>query len=86
MNAVDTNVLVYAADSAEPDRQNQAVSLLSRLGNDPDQTVLLWQVAVEYLACLRRWELTGASPAKTRSCFWASLSRSSSVCFHRRAR
>lgn len=59
MNAVDTNVLVYAADSAEPDKQEQAVSLLSRLGNDPDQTVLLWQVAVECLACLRRWETRG---------------------------
>lgn len=59
MNAVDTNVLVYAADSAEPVKQSQAVELLSRLENDPNQVVLLWQVAVEYLACLRRWESLG---------------------------
>lgn len=59
MNAVDTNVLVYAADSAEPVKQNQAVELLSRLENDPNQVVLLWQVGVEYLACLRRWESLG---------------------------
>lgn len=56
MNAVDTNVLVYAADSAESVKQSQAVDLLSRLENDPYQVVLLWQVAVEYVACLRRWE------------------------------
>lgn len=28
MNALDTNVLVYAADSAEPVKQNQVVELL----------------------------------------------------------
>ena len=59
MNAVDTNVLVYAADSAEPVKQSQAVDLLSSLENDPSQVVLLWQVAVEYVACLRRWESLG---------------------------
>lgn len=43
MNAVDTNVLVYAADSAEPVKQSQAVDLLIRLESDPDQVVLLGQ-------------------------------------------
>ncbi|MBX3439034.1 MAG: PIN domain-containing protein [Planctomycetaceae bacterium] len=59
MNAIDTNVLIYAVDSADPVRQSQAINLLNTLANDPDKVVLLWQVAVEYLACLRRWENLG---------------------------
>ena len=41
MNAVDTNVLIYACDSGDTTRQEQAVRLLTEL---PDG-VLLWQVA-----------------------------------------
>ena len=56
MNAVDTNVLVYAVDSSEPDKQALAIELLTRLASVPSPVVLPWQVAVEFLACLRRWE------------------------------
>lgn len=64
MNAIDTNVLVYAIDLNEPAKQAQAQAraLLRRLG--PSSTaVLLWQVAGEYLSCLRRFAATGRFPA-----------------------
>lgn len=59
MNAVDTNVLVYALDSDDPVRQAKAHDLIGRLIQNPDDTVLLWQVAGELLACLRKWESAG---------------------------
>ena len=51
MNAIDTNVLVYAIDSHEPAKQVKARNLLSQQ-NALSDTVLLWQVAGEYLSCL----------------------------------
>lgn len=59
MNAVDTNVVVYALDADEPAKQAKAIALLDQLSLDPSQTVLLWQVAGEFLSCLRRWESAG---------------------------
>jgi predicted nucleic acid-binding protein len=59
MNAVDTNVLVYFLDEDEPTKRGQAIGLLDRLGKDEVETVLLWQVAGEFLCCLRRWESEG---------------------------
>lgn len=62
MNAIDTNVLVYAIDSHEPVKQAKARELLSRL-NPGSTTILPWQVACEYLSCLRRFAVTGRFPA-----------------------
>ena len=59
MNAIDTNVLVYAIDESEAVKQSEAIHLLKSLGTQPIRLVLLWQVAVEFLACLRRWEAAG---------------------------
>jgi len=59
MNAVDTNVLVYHVDADEPAKRPQAIELLDRLGKAQVETVLLWQVAAEFLSCLRRWENEG---------------------------
>jgi hypothetical protein len=42
MNAVDTNVLLYAQDPREQDKQRIAQSLIA----DLEDGVLLWQVAV----------------------------------------
>jgi predicted nucleic acid-binding protein len=56
MNAVDTNVLVYAVDTEVPDKQSLAIEFLSSLAGVPSPVVLPWQVVVEFLACLRRWE------------------------------
>jgi predicted nucleic acid-binding protein len=59
MNAVDTNVLVYFVDRDEPAKRDKAVKLLDSLVREDVETVLLWQVAAEFLSCLRRWEHEG---------------------------
>ena len=59
MNAVDTNVFVYAFDSDEPVKRAKAHELLDRLTQQPAETVLLWQAASEFLNCLRKWESAG---------------------------
>ncbi len=56
MNAVDTNVLVYFVDHDEPMKRNKASQLFLQLARSDVETVLLWQVAAEFLSCLRRWE------------------------------
>ncbi|HJU54635.1 MAG TPA: PIN domain-containing protein [Pyrinomonadaceae bacterium] len=50
MNAVDTNVLIYARDPRDSVKQATATVLLSSLTDG----VLLWQVACEYLAASRK--------------------------------
>ena len=57
MNAVDTNVLVYAHDPREPEKQADAISLIESLA-DP---VLLWQVACEYVSVSKKLESFGYS-------------------------
>ncbi len=58
MNAVDTNVLVYAFDVDEPVKRAKAADLITRLVK-AGKTVLLWQVACEFIATMRRWEAKG---------------------------
>ena len=60
MNAVDTNVLFYARDPRDPQKQNIASSLITSLVDG----VLLWQVACEYLAASRKLEPLGYSRAQ----------------------
>lgn len=59
MNAVDTNVLLYACDSADPKRQHIATGLLTDLRDG----VLLWQVACEFIAASRKLADSGFTPA-----------------------
>jgi predicted nucleic acid-binding protein len=59
MNAIDTNVLGYAFDPADPAKQARARQMLSDLVTKPSETVWLWQVAVEFLAFLRKAEGQG---------------------------
>lgn len=59
MNAVDTNVFVYALDVNEPGKQAKAQALLNRLAGAQPTTVLPWQVAGELLNWLRKWEAAG---------------------------
>jgi predicted nucleic acid-binding protein len=54
MNAVDTNVFLYALDADEPVKQAKAIALLDRLVAQPTKTLLMWQVAAEFLSQLRR--------------------------------
>ena len=55
MNAVDTNVLIYARDPRDSVKQATAMALLSSLTDG----VLLWQVACEYIAASRKLEPFG---------------------------
>lgn len=59
MNAIDTNVVAYTFDPAAPAKQALARQLLYDLVLKPHETVLLWQVAVEFLAYLRKAERKG---------------------------
>ena len=59
MNAVDTNVYVYTIDADDPAKQTKAIELLERLALAPEGTVILWQVAGEFLGQLRRFEAKG---------------------------
>ena len=55
MNAVDTNILIYARDPRDVQKQGTAETLLSSMIDG----VLLWQVACEYLAASRKLEQFG---------------------------
>jgi predicted nucleic acid-binding protein len=59
MNAVDTNVLVYANDPRDPRKQAIAGTLME----DMDNGVLLWQVVCEFFAASRKLEPFGYSLA-----------------------
>jgi predicted nucleic acid-binding protein len=50
MNAVDTNILIYARDPRDQAKKARASSLLKSLTDG----VLLWQVACEYIAASRK--------------------------------
>ena len=49
MIALDTNILIYACDKADPARQKVALDLISRISGG----VLRWQVACEFIAASR---------------------------------
>jgi predicted nucleic acid-binding protein len=59
MNAIDTNIFVYALDTDEPVKQVKAQALLQRLAPARGDTILLWQVAGELLSNLRKRETAG---------------------------
>ncbi len=65
MNAVDTNVLLYACDRSDVRKNAIAKRLLRQTAGG----VLLWQVAVEFVAASRRLEYRGFTPAMS----WARL-------------
>lgn len=55
MVALDTNVLIYACDKADPSRQQVALDLVSNAHDG----VLLWQVACEFVAASRKLKHQG---------------------------
>ncbi len=57
MNAVDTNILFYAHDPRDAEKQTAAIELIETLSDG----VLLWQVACEFLAACRKLEPLGYS-------------------------
>jgi predicted nucleic acid-binding protein len=71
MNAVDTNILIYAHDTGNPTKRAVAESLIQSLSDG----VLLWQVACEYIAASRKLEPLGYS----RDEAWQDLHQLQSV-------
>jgi predicted nucleic acid-binding protein len=57
MNAVDTNVLIYAQDPRDPRKRAIAEGLLASLADG----LPLWQVACEYVATSRKLSPFGLS-------------------------
>jgi predicted nucleic acid-binding protein len=89
MNALDTNVLVYAHDSRDPRKQAIAGALVE----DLDDGALLWQVACEFLAASRKLEPFGYGPVqawediqdlytvwRTILPTWSTLAHAQSLC------
>jgi predicted nucleic acid-binding protein len=62
MNAVDTNILIYAHDDREPTKKETAKNLINGLVDG----VLLWQVACEYVAATRKLAPVGYTPQHAR--------------------
>lgn len=67
MNAVDTNVLLYAHDPRNPAKQAVALEILASL----EDGLLLWQVACEFLSASRKLEPMGYG----RDQAWNEISR-----------
>jgi predicted nucleic acid-binding protein len=59
MNAIDTNLFAYALDATEPAKQARARAFIDGVFALAEVTIIPWQVAVELLACLRKWESAG---------------------------
>lgn len=55
MTTIDTNVLIYYQDTSDTRRRQIAFELITQL----EETVLLWQVAVEFVANVRKYTLGG---------------------------
>lgn len=72
MIALDTNVLIYACDKADPGRQQIALDLIS---NTTD-AVILWQVACEFIAASRKLERQGFTAPDA----WSRLADFLGVC------
>ena len=60
MIAVDTNVLIYACDQSDPQRQTIALDLIASCRDG----VLLWQVACEFLSASRKLSKQGFTPTQ----------------------
>ena len=67
MNAVDTNLLIYAHDPRDPAKQSTALGLIESLTDG----ALLWQVACEYLSASRKLQTYGFS----RDQAWREIER-----------
>jgi predicted nucleic acid-binding protein len=59
MNGVDRNIFIYSLDQHEPVKRAKARDLLRQLRSYPSSTLLLWQVAAEFLRQLRTWQDRG---------------------------
>lgn len=60
MNAVDTNVLIYARDPRDPVKHQKARAITASMTNG----ALLWQVACEFIAASRKLTSVGYTQAQ----------------------
>jgi predicted nucleic acid-binding protein len=67
MNAVDTNVLIYARDPRDSVKQQKARAVTSNLTDG----ALLWQVACEFIAASRKLTVVGYTQAQA----WGELAQ-----------
>lgn len=65
MTALDTNILIYACDTADPVKQEKALQAIETAADG----VVLWQVACEFLAASRKLAAQGFTPDQA----WARL-------------
>ena len=72
MIALDTNVLIYACDKADPARQATALEPISNARDG----VIPWQVACEFIAASRKLERQGFTATDA----WARLGDFLAVC------
>ena len=80
MNAIDTNVLAYAVDQNEPVKRQKARALLVQLASVSAKPILLWQVAVEFVACLKRWEQRSILSSAETLANWQLAEMNSRLC------
>lgn len=77
VNAIDTNILIYAADSNELVKGPKAIVVLDALATPstttPTQTVLLWQVMCEFSSFLAKSTQRASRPADSRSTAFAYM-------------
>jgi len=59
MNALDTNVLIYRLDRADPVKHAKARALVRRLRSAATPTILPWQMLGELVRQLRSWQYQG---------------------------
>ena len=60
MNAVDTNILIYARDPRDPTKQQRARAVTAHMSDG----ALLWQVACEFIAASRKLTVVGYTQAQ----------------------
>jgi predicted nucleic acid-binding protein len=66
MTAIDTNILIYACDNADPGKQRRALQVIE----DIEDGVLMLQVACEFVSASRKLVKQGFTPSDA----WARLS------------
>lgn len=71
MTAFDTNILIYSCDQSDPIRKERAFQVLTAA----DDGVILWQVAVEFIAASRKLSPQGFTARQA----WARLREFRSV-------
>ena len=72
MTALDTNILIYACDKADPKRQATALELISTATDG----VIPWQVACEFIAASRKLERQGFTATEA----WDRLADFFAIC------